>query len=374
MTLAPLLLLLAFQANVRKVPAASVKPLNPAIAPAIAAKATEARLAGRLDDAVTLYRQGVKTQPQWAEGWYFLGTIHYERDEPKDCIGAMTQFAKLAPEVSNGAAILGLCLYQVQDYAGALSALIQAERLGLPRGEALTDVASYHAALLYTKDENFERALKILNFFANREPLDPKIIEAAGIATLRKGIFPAELPVEDREVVYRVGRAVLTAANRRTAEAVRQFDSIIQDFPTTPNLHFAYGALLIGADPALAIVILQKEIEVQPNHLPSRVLLAMEYLTRGEPGLAVRLGEEAVALAPSNFTSHVVLGRALVDSGMDLARGIQELELAVKLEPTSPQVRIALASAYAKAGRVKEAAVERSEFQRLKKLIEDQSR
>ena len=374
MTIAPLLLLLAFQLNAPKTPVAPRKPLTPSIAPPIAAKAAEARLSGNLDAALKLYREGVTTQPQWAEGWYFLGTMHYERDEPKECATAMGQFVKLAPEVSNGAAILGLCLFQVQDYAAALTTLIQAERLGLTRGEALTDVASYHAALLFTKDENFERALKILNFFANREPLDPKIIEATGIATLRMGIFPSELPFEDREVVYRVGRAVLTAGNRRTADAMRQFDSIAKDFPATPNVHFAYGSLLIGADPELAIATLRKEIEIQPKHLPARVLLAIEFLNRGEPAMALSLGEEAVALAPSNFTSHVVLGRALAESATDLPRGITELEYAVKLEPTSPQVRIALASAYAKAGRVKEAAQERAEFQRLKKVLEDQSR
>ena len=370
MILTPLLLLFALQGG----KPAPVKPLNPAIAPPIAPKATQARLAGDLDKAVTLYRQGLKTQPNWAEGWYFLGTIHYERDQSKECVAAMGQFVKLAPEVSNAAAILGLCLFQSKDYAGALSALIRAERLGLPRGEALTDVASYHAAMLFTKDENFERAMKILNFFANRDPLDPKIVEAAGIATLRMGIFPSELPTADREVVYRTGRAILTAGNRRTAEAVRQFTAIVHDFPSTPNLHFAFGTLLIGADPEQAIATLRKELEIQPKHLPARVLLGIEYLNRGEPGPAVQLGEEAVALAPANFTGHVVLGRALAESGSDVSRGIQELEYAAKLEPASPQVRIALASAYAKAGRTKEAAAERTEFQRLKKLLEDQGR
>lgn len=345
---------------------------RPAAVPPAGAKATEARLNGNLEQAIALYRQALKTQPTWAEGWYFLASLHYERDEAKECVPAMTRFISLAPEVSKGAAILGLCRFQLGDYAGALSSLIRAERLGLPRGDNLTDVASYHAAILFTKDENFERALKVLNFFANREPLDPKIIEAVGIASLRRPIFPSELPLEDREVVYRVGRAILTASNRRTAEAERLFAAIVSDFPNTPNLHFAYGGLLIAIDPEKGIPVLKREIEIQPNHLPARILLGIEYLNRGEPELALPLGEQAVLLAPSNFTSHVVLGRALAEGGTNVSRGIEELEKAIKLEPTSPQVRIALAKAYTKAGRLADAATQRAEFQRLKKLIEEQ--
>jgi len=342
--------------------------------PVVAAKATELRLAGKLEEAIPLYKQGLRTHPGWAEGWYFLGAMHYERDQARECADAMKRFVKLAPEVSSGYAFLGLCQFQSRDYADSLRSLNRAERLGLPRGDPLTDVASYHAAQLFTKDGNFEKALDILNFFSNREPLDPKVIEAAGITALRMPIFPQELKIEDRELVYRTGRAILTAGNRRTAEATRMLDSIAKDFPTTPNVHYVYGSLLVSTDPDKGIGVLQKELEIQPDHLASRVLLAMEFLKRGEPDKAIPYGEQAATLAPVNFTGHVMLGRALVESGVDLERGIRELEAAMKLEPTSPQVRIALASAYAKAGRKEEATAQRNEFQRLKKLLEEQGK
>ena len=342
--------------------------------PPIAAKATEARLAGRLDQAIPLFRQGLKTHPNWAEGWYFLGAMHYERDQPRECTVAMQRFVKLAPEVSGGFAFLGLCLYQTGDFELSLKTLVQAERLGLRLGEALTDVVAYHTALLFTKIGNFEKSLIILNVFSNREPLDPKIIEIAGITALRMPIFPAELRMDDRELVYRTGRAVLVAGNRRSAEAARLLAGIVADFPTAPNIHYVYGSLLISTDPDRGIGVLEKEIEVQPGHLAARILLAMEFLKRGEPDKAIRYGEEAARIAPVNFTGHVMLGRALAESGRDLDRGIRELEAAMKLEATSPQVRIALASAYAKAGRKEDAAAQRNEFQRLKKLLEEQGK
>jgi len=65
--------------------------------------------------------------------------------------------------------------------------------------------------------------------------------------------------------------------------------------------------------------------------------------------------------------AHNALGRALVESG-DLDNGIKELELSKQQAPGSPQTRIALASAYARAGRNEDAARERAEFLKLKQL------
>ena len=70
---------------------------------------------------------------------------------------------------------------------------------------------------------------------------------------------------------------------------------------------------------------------------------------------------------PDSYVAHSVLGRLLVETG-ELQPGIQELERAENLAPESPQPRIALASAYAKAGRKEDAARERREFLRLKTL------
>ena len=170
--------------------------------------ATQARMAGKLDDAILKYKQALQGTPNWSEGWYFLGTIYYEKERPRECAESFARFVKLQPNVSAGFALMGLCLYQVKDYANSLAALTRAERTGLPQGEQLTDVASYHAAMLYTRDGNFEKALQILNFFSRRESIDPKLIELTGIAALRRPIFPADLPSDDRELIYRTGRAV----------------------------------------------------------------------------------------------------------------------------------------------------------------------
>ena len=339
----------------------------------LAAQATGARMANKQPEAIGAYRQALKLNPKWHEGWFFLGRLYYDQDKGPECAAAFERFTALQPKVSAGHAFLGLCRFQTGANTAALQALEKARQAGLPEGEQLTDVASYHAALLYTKAENFERALQILNFFSRRPQIDPKIIQAAGIAVLRRPIFPQELPEEDRELVFRLGRALMMAGDRRAQEAAQQFDEIVHDYPNTPNIHYAYGTFLLGGDADRGLAELKKELEARPDHLPSLVLTGLEYLKRGDAASAKPYGERAVKAAPGNFTSHVLLGRALV--GLDETEaGIRELEVAVKLEPTSPQTRIALASAYQKAGKPAEAARHRAEFQRLKQMLEEQGR
>jgi len=79
----------------------------------------------------------------------------------------------------------------------------------------------------------------------------------------------------------------------------------------------------------------------------------------------LQYAERAVKTAPISFAAYTALGRVLVDSGKT-QEGIEKLEYAAKLAPDSPQVRIALASAYAKVGRNADAARERAEFLKLK--------
>jgi tetratricopeptide (TPR) repeat protein len=323
----------------------------------------------RLDAAVAAYRQVLRQKPKWAEGWYFAGSILYEQEKGKECAAAFERFTALMPKVSAGQAFLGLCRYQARDYANSLSALLEAQRIGMPAGEPLTDVAGYHAALLFIKAQNFEGALQILHLFSRRPEVAPKIIEATGIAALRMPIFPEELKDSDRELVYRMGRAVITASARHAAAAAAQFDEIVRDFPTTPNVHYAWGTFLLGGDPDKAIAALSKELEVQKEHLPTLVLLSLEYLKRGDAAAAKPYADRAVKAGPNNFTSHVVLGRTLVALG-EIEAGVIALELAARLEPTSPQARIALASAYQRAGRPQDAAKQRAEFQRLKNALD----
>ena len=59
----------------RPAPAA---PASPAGFNVLAKEADAAREAGRLEEAIALYRKAVRLRPKWAEGYWYIGTSLYE--------------------------------------------------------------------------------------------------------------------------------------------------------------------------------------------------------------------------------------------------------------------------------------------------------
>lgn len=343
-------------------------PPPPAIA-RIAAQAVAARDANNLDQAVPLYRQALRTAPTWQQGWFDLGTIYYERDQYPQCRDAFRRVTALNARLSAGFALLGLCEFGRREFAPALQHLERASAIGLPNDADLTTVALYHAALLQTKAGNFERALQICRSLARGKPGDPQTILVAGLAGLRRNLFPQELPEGDRVLVIQLGSALLAGREQPAEQVFQRFDALVSQFPSTPNVHYAFAVLLLANEPDRGVAELKRELEIDPNHLPALVSLSLEYLKRGEAATAQPYAERAAILAPGNFAAHTCLGRVRLEGeNPDVAGAIRELEMAAKLAPDSPQVFFSLASAYAKAGRKQDAEKARAHFARLKKL------
>jgi tetratricopeptide (TPR) repeat protein len=337
----------------------------------LAAAAAAARDAGRLDEALDLYRRALAQAPAWQEGWWQVGAIHYGRDQYPPCRDAFRRFTALNPTLSAGFAFLGLCEFQVKEFPSSVKHLEKAVQLGLPPGEQLSDVAIYHLALLHTRGANFERALQFCVLLQKRPSPDPTLPALAGIAALRRPIFPHELPEADRDLAYRLGSAVLSAGAKPPEEVMAQFDEIIRLYPKAASVHYSYATFLLVNDPERGLEELRKELEISPNHVPALVSLAFEYLRRGEPDKAKAPATKAVSIAPGSFAARACLGRVLMESGdSELAAATRELEAAVKLAPDSPQAHFSLAAAYARAGRKDAAARERAEFARLKKIVD----
>src|SRR5258705_13198803 len=94
--------------------------------------ATKAREAGKTAEALQLYKKSVELKPDWAEGWWYLGTMQYDTDQFAAAIPAFGAVTKLAPQVSAAWNYLGLCEFETADYNSAKNDLEK----GLAAGEA----------------------------------------------------------------------------------------------------------------------------------------------------------------------------------------------------------------------------------------------
>ncbi len=332
--------------------------------------AAAARAANHAQDAVRLYQQALAMRPSWPEGWWFLGELLYDQDQYPEARDALRRLVALDPKAGPGFALLGLCEYQTREYERALADINQGRRLGLGEDDQVKRVVLFHAMALFTRAGMYESALELLSQIINLGGSGKAVLDAAGLAGLRRPILPEDLGADEKELIEQAGKAVYAYTDHHPDEAQKYFTVLVANYPKTPNVHYLYGTFLLASDAQAGLRELQKELELNPKHGEALVQIALEYVQIGEPDKALTYAKRAVDAAPQFFAAHAVLGRLLAKAG-DVDKAIQELELARSQAPDSPQVHFVLASVYAMAGRDDDAARERAEFVRLKKLADE---
>jgi len=228
------------------------------------------------------------------------------------------------------------------------------------------NVARYHAGILMTRAGQFELGYEALRAFAREGNESPSVIEALGLNILRMPFLPAEAPPDRRELILMAGRAAFYQAARRVQEAERAFKELLSRYPDVPNVHYAYGVYLLIDSPDAALDEFRRELQISPDNVPALLQIGFEYIKRNDFENARPYAQKAVDAAPNLFATHNALGRVLLELGK-VGEAIKELEIGVKQAPDSPEMRFALARAYARAGRKEDAARERAKFLELDK-------
>ena len=332
--------------------------------------ATEARTQNRIEEAIGLYRQAVAVRPAWTEGWWFLGELLYDQDQYPEARDALRRLIALDPKSGPGFALLSLCEFEIKEYDKSLNHIYQARRIGLGDDPQVRRVVLFHEMLLLTRIKEYEAAMQVLMSVVKDGGAGEAVIEAAGLAGLRRPIFPEELPPGDKDLIERAGKAVCAMALRDPTAAQTAFAELVAAYPNAPNVHYLYGSFLSASDRDAGLREYQKELELDPKHTEALATIALEYEARGDLDTAIPYARRAVESDGEYFGAHAVLGKLLASNGQ-VEQGIKELEIARQQAPDSPQVHFSLATAYSMAGKKEEAAKERAEFARLRKLASE---
>ena len=114
----------------------------------LAAQSAAAREAERLDDALALYRKGVALKPSWAEGWWYAGTLLYDKTQYREAAQAFEKAAALSPKDGTPLVMLGLCERELGEDERALADIDKGNRLGLAEDPHLRQVVLFTEAKL----------------------------------------------------------------------------------------------------------------------------------------------------------------------------------------------------------------------------------
>lgn len=334
----------------------------------VAARAAKARDAENLDEAVTLYRQAVHLRPDWAEGWWYLGTLAYDRKQFPAAVAALSKVVALTHNDANAYAMLGLSEAQLQQNKSALSHLEQALKLGLGEDANMRQVVVFTQGNLYVEEGAFWRGQDTLDNLALERPeANEEMTMALGRAVM--GIRPsATLTPEMRDLLMTAGQAEFFAARREVSQATEAYANFVKKFPTTHNVQFAYGRFLLKYHlDDQAVAAFRKEIENDPQHLLARLGIAGALLLT-DPAGGLPYAEQATKLAPKMAEAHFLYGSCLLATEQT-ERAITELETARRLSPNDSRIYFPLARAYARMNRTADAAAAREKFRELSKPI-----
>ena len=278
-------------------------------------RAAEARDADRLEEAAALYASALSLQPKWVEGWWSLGTIEYDRDHyAKAALG----FEKvIALDSSNGTAhaMLGLCQFELGKDVPALKNLLDAERLGVTKDVRLRNVALYHMGILQLRAKKFGDAKETLGHLAVDGVRTKELTTGLGLAALL--LTPRGSPLEGTpgaDVIERAGEAEVLLDSNEFDQAKQKYAQLTSEFPDYPNLHFAFGRLLLEThDTDEALAEFQRELQRDPKNVNSMLEIAA-VLRMTDPQGALHYAIEAAKLTPQLPFAHYLLGLLRFDT------------------------------------------------------------
>ena len=331
----------------------------------LSARAKRALDADKLDEAIPLLRKALAINPQWAEGWWSLGTTLYDENRFAEASLAFQKVVTLDPKHGTAHALLGLSEFEMDEDDAALKNIEESKSLGTDLDAQLRDVIMYHEGVLLQRKGLFVAAQKPLASLCLGGNRNPDVLRAFGMAALHmNGRRPPAAGTEASGAVDIVGRGACLAAYKDFDASKEVFTQAIAQYSKFPFVHFAYGRELIDAREIPAAVE-QFKIEASQSREPVLSLLqiaAAEYKVDSQAGLPY--AQQAVKLVPKMPFAHFLNGLLLMDTG-EYEKAVPELEFAKKGMPNEPKVLWSLSSAYGHVGRLQDAAKVRAEFARL---------
>lgn len=314
----------------------------------LTAQAASAREGGRVDDAIRFYQRALKLQPDWAEGWWYLGTLNYDGDHYAEAIPALQSLVALSPQMGPALAFLGLSEFETKDYKSSLVHLQHAYRQGYGDDAELAKVATYHLALLLNWSGEFDKTVEVLAPAVKQGRAPDEIKAALGMALLRIPLLVSEVDPGKDALLHAAGEAAVLLDGGNSAAAADALRQLLVEYPRTPYLHYAYADALAGTGKSEeALRELSEETRVSPTSALPYIRMASLRLQLHHAKEALPPARKAVLLVPRSAAAHEVLARTLKNLSQT-QEAAKELAVAKKRESNAVEIDVAQRQLYAR--------------------------
>jgi tetratricopeptide (TPR) repeat protein len=345
------------------------RPSAPAADPAqIAARAVELQKQGKLADAVAEYRLFLEIAPRSWEARSNLGAVYAQLGRFDEAIEQYTQALALRPDAVAVRYNLAAALYKATRFASAAAELeavlkAQPDHPGAP-------ILLADCRLLLGE---WKAVIAILDPLLEREPENRAVLYVLGTALMRDRQYERGQRVLDR--ILRQGDSaeahlVLALASREANDdiaAEKELRRALELDPSLPTVNGTLGDVLVRmGEGAAAVEALGRELEVNPNHFDSHLLLGLLLRQDSKTDEAMAHLRKALALRPGDPGVRYQIALVEIAVG-DLEPARATLEALVKEEPKFTEAHVSLATVYYRLGR-------RADGQRHQAIVQELNR
>ena len=325
--------------------------------------ARQAELAGDLPAAEKAYEAEVKVRPT-AATWQRLGLVRHLQNEFEAAVPAFREAVRLDSTLWTSHLFLGICLYRTNQFAPALAAVEEADRIA-PRDQPGRDEVDYWLGATRIAIRRQLAGLQSLERLLAR---NPNHVEGLELATRTYADFSSGLwnDVAERHFEtaagYEVhGRALESEGNIQ--DAIDAFNTAKAMSPKRAGPGLAIGRLLLRQQKAEeAFEVLREELALAAGQPETSYYAGLAAIQLGRFAEAAPLMETAARWARHNPDAPLALSQIHL-ALRNPAKAVDAARQAVTIAPASIAAHELLTAALTQAGRAEEIAGEQRRWQ-----------
>ncbi len=330
----------------------------------------EAQQSGKAQLAIEEFRKSAEADPARAEAHARLGMVYQSVGMLPQAAAALEQALKLDPNLPDVGILLAFTYQSMGRNQDALPYLAKAfdsesdSRVRVLAGLRLVDI--------YFATHDSEHGLEAVEKLRHLAPKDPAVLYTASKAYANLWNSTVELLLNTAPDSYRVHQvfAEVFEAQDRSADAAKEYRQIIRMEPNLPGAHYRLGRMILrgGDNPEndqKALAEFRREIEIQPDDIPSYIEIGEIELRAQHPDEAEKAFSYALQSQPNNVRAMVGLG-GVYQARKQYPKALEELQPAARIAPDDASIHYSLMLAYRSMARAADAQREYAEFQRLK--------
>jgi tetratricopeptide (TPR) repeat protein len=300
---------------------------------------------GRVTEAIRVFENALRIEPDYAEGHHNLGKALWRAGKRPEAIREYEYVLRLKPDLAEEYYLLGIALWQTGKGPEAIRKYEDALRLKPDYAEAHSNLGGALAQTGKIEDAiaHYEQALRIKPDLA--EAHYNLALALAQLGRAQEAIGHLELALRIKpdfaEVHYSLANGL--AQTGKIEEAIAHYEQALRIKPDLAEAHGNLGFALarLGRVPE-AVGHWEQALRLKPDYAEAHGNLGLALAQLGRVPEAVGHWEQALRIKPDYAEVHYVLGMALEQAGK-IEEAIAHYEQALRIKPDLAEARNALA-------------------------------